>query len=91
MDGAVSAAQVMLFLWLAPDRVFPFPAFSFDAVHEAARPYKFSCKQAQAKENCNQTGPGGHKHHQTCQQQGKSSDNEENSADLLNGTEDHSS
>ena len=90
MDGELPfLSPGALLLWLAHDGVFPFSALTFDAVHQAARPDKFGCEQAQAKENREDTRPRRDEHHHTCQQQGKPSNHEEDSADLFDRAEDH--
>ena len=78
-----------LLLWLAQDGVPPFSALTFDTVHQAARPHEFGGEQAQAKENRKHARAWSDQHRHTCQQQGKSGNNEEDSADLLDRAEDH--
>ena len=60
-----------------------------DAVHQAARPNKFRGQQTEPEENHQHAWPGRDKHYDAYQQQGKTSDDEEDSADLLNRAEDH--
>jgi hypothetical protein len=78
-----------LFPRLSHYGVSPFSALTLDAVHKAASPDEFCGEQAQAKQNHDQPRPRSDEHRHACQQQGKSSDNEEDSADLLNRAEDH--
>src|SRR5260370_41762453 len=64
-------------------------AFPFETIHQAARPDKFGGQQTQPKKNHQQSRSGSDEHNATCQQQGESSDDEENSADLLDRAENH--
>ena len=60
-----------------------------DAVHQAARPNEFRGQQAEPEKNHQHSRSGRDKHHDAYQQQGETSDDEEDSADLLNRAEDH--
>jgi hypothetical protein len=63
-------------------------AFVLDALHQAARPNKFSGQQAQSEKNHQHSRPGSNQHNATNQEQGKSSNDEEDAADLLDRAED---
>src|SRR5882672_689166 len=64
-------------------------AFVFEAIHQPSRPHKFRGEQTQAEKNHHDSGPRGDQHDATGQKQGKSSDDEKDSANLLNCTKDH--
>src|SRR5260370_41776430 len=64
-------------------------AFVLDAVHQAARQNKFRGQQAEPEKNHQHSRPGRDQHKSTSQEQGESSNDEEDPADLLDGAEDH--
>ena len=64
-------------------------AFVSDAVHQPVRPHKFCRKQTQPDKNREQARSRRDQHDYACQQQGKSGDDEEHAADLLDGAKDH--
>jgi len=64
-------------------------AFVLDAFNQAARPNKFRRQQGEPEKNHQYSRPGSGQHNATCQQQGESSNNEEDPADLLDSAENH--
>src|SRR5258708_7917743 len=81
--------RCFLLLSLAQDEVLQAPAFVLDALHQTARPDKFSGQQTRPEKNHPHSRRASGQHNATCQEQGGSSHDEEDPADLLDRAEDH--
>jgi hypothetical protein len=68
---------------LTKNGVLDAAAFVFDAVHEAARPNKFSRKQAQPEENNEPTGAWRDEHNDANEKQCETGDNAKGAANLV--------
>jgi hypothetical protein len=78
-----------LLSWISQDSVFEAPAFSLDPLHQAAGPDKFGGQQTEPEKNNQHSRPGSNQHNAPCQEQGESSDDKEDAADLLDRAKDH--
>src|SRR5260370_24597673 len=65
------------------------PALVLDAVHQTARPNKFSGQQTKPEKNHEHSRPSSYQHNATSQKQGESSNDEEDPAELLDRAERH--
>src|SRR5260370_29365542 len=90
-DNSPSARNGSLFLLLLRTQhsFLKAQALALHPVHQAARPDKFCREQTHPEKNHQHAGAGSNEHNHTGQEQGETSDDEENSAYLLNRAEDH--